>query len=124
MVSIAFLFLCGALKALADLQEESGMKEVSWLNKWELRKGFPVYNAVRPWYYLWLYRPRFIERFPYSSTWLVWLTDKWHLYNAFRSVLTILAVVFYSPTLEIYWDALILWGVFSLGFNATYEGLK
>jgi len=55
----------------------------SWLNKWEMIDRYvgPFKCTSNPWYYLWLYRPKYIERFPYSSTVLVFLTDPWHFFK-------------------------------------------
>jgi hypothetical protein len=72
--------------------------ELSALNKWEhymaLHPGYDGIkfeilvvqgkyylmrlNTKRLWCYLWLYKPKYIEAFPYSSTMLVWVTQGWH----------------------------------------------
>ena len=80
--------------------------ELSSINKWEYTKEFievktsdpgtiadsRVINNVRyylyieqkrRWYYLWIYKPKYVEAFPYSSTFLVFLTQGWHLAKLF-----------------------------------------
>lgn len=82
---------------------------LSALNKWEILASYPVlenhsenamhnmYNGVltqvvigsniyykennynKLWYYLWLYKPDYKEAFPYSTTFLVFITQGWHL---------------------------------------------
>lgn len=53
----------------------------SWKRKWKKAPGGKILqkNHKSLWYYLWMYKPRYKERFPYSSTALVWMTDGWHL---------------------------------------------
>lgn len=57
----------------------------SWLSKWELTLQLPIpINTKRKWYYLWLYIPKYKERFPYSSTLLVFTTDAFHLFKSIK----------------------------------------
>ncbi len=71
----------------------------TWLNKWKLDKSsngdfpqpvvkrtFKVFKwkityCLTSWCYLFTYNPQYVERFPYSSTVLVFLTDPWHLFK-------------------------------------------
>lgn len=85
-LGVAVVLTCGLLKGALDKSSRGDYnnvyfnKEHSWKNKWALTptKGI-VRNYKRPWYYLGLYKPKYIERFPYSSTLLVSLTDGWHM---------------------------------------------
>lgn len=52
----------------------------------------PIEKA--PWYYLWLYKPRYKELFWYSTTVLVLLTDAWHFFQLI--MLTMLQVIIIS----------------------------
>ena len=55
----------------------------SWKNKWKLDdKGKLIPQKNRPWYYLQIYKPEHQERFPYSSTFLVFTTDAWHFFQS------------------------------------------
>lgn len=63
--------------------------QVSWKNKWKLDENEnPIANFERKMIYLKLIAPRFEERFPYSSTILVFLTDGEHLFQ-FLKLLTL-----------------------------------
>ena len=72
--------------ALNQLWGKWWNKGDSWEFKWKLSniasmKGELKPNNKRLWYYLWLYKPDYIEKFPYSSTMFVWVTDAWHLFQ-------------------------------------------
>lgn len=91
-ISIISLILASLFDTIKDLSEEGKFstkdnvfwnKDLSWINKWATHKdlydGVPIESHFRLWYYLWLYKPKYKERFPFSSTVLVFLTDGWHL---------------------------------------------
>lgn len=81
LLSISLLILAGICKAVKDrvmtgwsgsrfeqwgLNREFWDNQISWRNKWKLDSHG---NATR------------VERFPLSSTILVFLTDAWHLFD-------------------------------------------
>lgn len=82
MLQIALIILAAIANVYMDLSSEGHFKinwmdkETSWMNKWKL--GGTVPNDKRPWYYFGLYKPKLKEKFPFSSTILVFLTDFWH----------------------------------------------
>lgn len=60
--------------------------DTSWRNKWKLDDFFEepisvsrITSKRHHWWYLGLHTPKYVERFPFSSTLLVFLTDGWHL---------------------------------------------
>jgi hypothetical protein len=71
IIALLYLFL-GYYKGIADtIQHSEDYRDNGWKAKWELdADGEPV-----------LERGKMVEKFPGSSTTLVWLTDKWHLAN-------------------------------------------
>jgi len=74
----------------------------SWKNKWAVYpNGSLKANTKRLWYYLWLYKPAYKERFPYSTTILVFATDGWHFFQMLWRTSFTFAVVFYVPILTI-----------------------
>lgn len=89
------LFVAGMSNAIMDIIDFHFYESVfrkwkwcdpkrSWLNKWKTtvseRAGeMPILNYKGHWYYLGLYTSKYLERFPYSSTVLVFTTDAWHL---------------------------------------------
>lgn len=49
--------------------------------KYKLVDGQKVPNTKRLWYCLWLVTPKYVEKFPYSTTLLVGFTDAWHAFQ-------------------------------------------
>lgn len=90
IIIIGLMILAGISKACADnVQSQIDHSifkgnsffdaSLSWRNKWA--KGFLINNAsYYHWYYLG-YATKYKERFPFSSTILVFVTDGWHLCN-------------------------------------------
>jgi len=82
ITSIILLVISFTSKALMDLsgadkfKGEDSDKNRSYTsdNKWLL----PYTTGIRSIWYLWLYKPKYREAFPYSSTDLVFITDYWH----------------------------------------------
>ena len=100
MVSLVLVMVAGFLNAVMDrlaftfrssvfrgLNPMFWDVKVSWTNMWK----WPLepYNS---WYYFGIYKPRYMEKFPYSTTWLVWLTDGWHLAKMLMLVCLSMAV--------------------------------
>lgn len=56
--------------------------DVIWKNKWKCLDSFPMDRHTNHWWYFGLYKPDYQERFPFSSTILVWMTDSWHFAQA------------------------------------------
>lgn len=76
-----FLFLAGLFKGKLDAAADTGVKSKEWVNKWKnVSEGWSKeYLKKYHWWYFGLYSPsQHLERFPFSSTILVSLTDKWH----------------------------------------------
>jgi len=59
--------------------------EYSWINKWKWRYGERIPIEGKKWYYLWVFTPKYVERFYLSSTMLVFLTDGEHLFQFFKN---------------------------------------
>lgn len=50
-------------------------------------------NTKCLWYYAYLYKPKYVEAFPYSSTMLVWITQGWHFekmltFSVYEAIIT------------------------------------
>lgn len=57
----------------------------SWYMKWKMTDyGTIIPNTKYKWYYLWLYKPVFEEKFMWSSTVLVFTTDAWHMIKSIK----------------------------------------
>lgn len=91
--------------------------KVSWKNKWST--NYPE-KKEKKWYYFGVY-PRYKERFPYSSTILVFLTDAWHLFKALMLTFIMASVVLYTPIFNPVLDFFILYSGFTFSFTIFYE---
>ena len=66
----------------AKMDHIAHTKGDNWKQKWKLNElGSLIPCHFKPKYYFKLYKPDYVEGFPYSSTILVFLTSKWHLYQ-------------------------------------------
>jgi hypothetical protein len=74
LVVALLLALAGHFKGKMDGIADEGIKNLDWHEKYDFTKS----GETKHWWYLGLYTPRFPERFPFSSTILVFLTDRWH----------------------------------------------
>lgn len=83
MLLNAFIFLvfAGVTKGFLDYYADSGIKEKEWKNKYKVTIHGDLVKTedVNHWWYLGMYKPKYAEKFPLSTTLLVAFTDKWHL---------------------------------------------
>lgn len=129
------IFFSGLIKALLDYSSIDGFKNpwwnksASWTNKWKLKDGNPIPNNKRPFYYLFMFKPNYIEKFPYSSTALVAFTDGWHLLQKilytliFQSISLLLSAYLNISTdiIETVCSFLILTLIFTISFEVLYK---
>ena len=83
MLILLLLLINRALKALSDILKSSFDSSLfskiknrairewcnaadSWYLKWKIVDGKQVPQTKKLWYYLWIFTPKFVERFPYS----------------------------------------------------------
>jgi hypothetical protein len=67
--------IAGHFKGRLDAIADDDIKGAEWFKKYDFTKP----SETNHWWYLGLYKPRFPEKFPFSTTILVCLTDQWHL---------------------------------------------
>jgi hypothetical protein len=94
---------------------------LGWYKKWKMVDFAIIPNTKRPWYYLWLYKPEYVEKFPYSSTFLVSLTDGFHLLQFIFLNTLFLGLVFYQPTFNLVLDFILLRVICSQIFEWFYS---
>jgi len=83
--AILMLVVYGWAKKVSDKEVTSGNVKDTWLYKYALTlSGNPARLTKLPWYYFRVYKPKYEEAFPFSSTLLVALTDKWHFHNSIQ----------------------------------------
>lgn len=99
----------------------------TWKNKYKKdAEGNIIPNTKKPWYYLGLYKPQYVESFPFSSTALVSFTDPWHRYKllCFASLRTALILVLATGTsyntITYIGTWVGLWAIQALGFHIKY----
>ncbi len=127
--SFIFLIFAGIAKGFLDFYADSGIKEKEWKQKYKVTpKGDLVKTEeVKHWWYLGLYKPKYAEKFPFSTTALVSFTDRWHL-----SQLIMLRFVYLAISINIcphWWGTLLMSfvlfpAVVGVFFDYTYQKLK
>jgi len=131
IISISSILLVGIINAFKDasaintFNKDWWNKGRSWKMKWKLNtwESAPIHNDKRPWYYLWIYKPNYVEKFPYSSTILVSLTDGWHVLQLiqFTIIQLLIAFLLSSSILSFACYFVALKVTFSLVFEITYK---
>jgi len=101
-----------------------GNPNTSWINKYKFVDGDIIIDGKHKWYYFGLFKPDYVEKFPYSTTALVFITDAWHLFQMVWLAIMVLAIVSYRP---IWGNALIDYGflmmMYLAPFNYFYDNL-
>ncbi len=80
LISIIILFISFLSKGFMDKSSEGKFQDI-YLNKdksWANKYADGLFPYVKKWYYFGIITPAYKERFPYSSTIFVFLTDFWH----------------------------------------------
>lgn len=116
MITIMFLLSASICKAVMDtlqfhfytskfkkLNPQYWSPSISWRNKW--KDGF-VDNG---------------ESFFGSSTFLVFLTDAWHLFQIIMLVFLFCAIVFYVPIFNHFFDFILYFIIFTSNFEIFYS---
>ncbi len=116
-------FLWGAFKGLSDktLFYDGYLSGNDWKNKWKLTPAGELIQSTRaPWYYLGLYTPEYVEKFPYSSTFLVAFTDRWHRFQLLER-LSVVAAIFCASKINIIFAVAAALVLYSVGFLITFK---
>lgn len=140
LLTFFFIVLGGITKALMDLSSEGNLgwkpfwffhKADSWKAKWKLQNGIMPIKAEKGdnWWYLGIIKPRYKERFPFSSTAFVFTTDFWHLSQGFFLKFILLGVYIYKPMFGELWyqktlEFWMLYAIMLIPFELTYTWLK
>ena len=138
-----FTILIGFINALKDssalgrFKKSWWNKSSSWKMKWKMDKTvyldktsysnkMPLPNDKKPWYYLGMHKPIYIERFPYSSTILVSFTDGWHLLQNIQFSLIFLgkSILLFDSLLNIVISFITMKTIFSITFELVYRKIQ
>lgn len=96
---------------------------IGWKNKWKLTsEGKLIRYKRKRWYHL-LKTPKYEEKFPFSSTILVCLTDNWHRYQFITLRLFYLSIgVFIGDPLVVLSFVFIIAPIlYGIGFNLSFR---
>ena len=130
MITLILIALAGALNATYEILftgfNQSIFKKLNpefWnpLESWKFKWASPFPQPVEARWYYFGYLPRYKERFPYSSTALVFLTDAWHLFKALMLGCIMLAVVNYSVLVTPFIDFILLYVTFTFTFTMFFD---
>ena len=130
MISLILIALAGALNATYEILFTGFNQSIfnklnpkfwnpleSWKFKWS--SDYPQKIETK-WYYFG-YLPRYKERFAYSSTVFVFLTDAWHLFKALMLGCVMLSIVNYSVILTPFIDLILHYVVFTFTFTMFFD---
>jgi hypothetical protein len=117
MITIIFIFIAAILNASMDVVSTKWVK--SFFNK-HLKKYEQFFNPQLSWRNKWKNGdPKQGERFPLSSTMLVFLTDWWHLAKSSMILSFCISIVFYTTIFGLI-DILIFYIIFGVIFELFY----
>lgn len=122
IIIACLLFVAGMSKGFSDALADEGIKSKEWKKKYDLTK--PV---GREWWYFGFYTPSNAERFPFSSTLLVFLTDRWHLSQLImlRCFYAVVAVALFDNLLLILFTIFIAFPILTgIGFESVYYRIR
>lgn len=116
ILGIAFIF-----KAIQDRSGKNGFKNSFWnaSESWQLKYEMPLKRNHKHWYYFGFIKPIYKERFPFSTTALVFLTDGWHLSQFFFLNLTFIAIAINTPFPVLYFIVIRI--IYAITFNSIYK---
>jgi hypothetical protein len=124
---LALLFFAGLCNGRMDYIKIPGKGTDRWKNKWELDENGNTKPAKYYWYYFGLFTPEHEEKFIYSSTMLVFITDEWHWkkWLCFACIEMAISYLFIKAFDLPWWLVpllvLLSKGIRGLGFNLIYE---
>jgi hypothetical protein len=117
------IFLCligaGYAKGRMDYIADSGEKGKEWKNKYKLVKG-KLLPSTNDWWYLNLYKPTYQEKFPFSTTVFVFLTDRWHWWQ-FAMLRYFYFAIAHSFVDDFIYQLLLTFIVFPIILGVTFE---
>lgn len=135
LIALLFIVSGGIIKAFMDLSSEGNLpytgkfwsKEESWKNKWKVvgKDALAPSHKGDHWWYLGIIKPKYKERFPFSSTILVFTTDFWHLAQFFFLKSIILGAFLFEPISgNPLIDFALIYCAMLIPFELTYSFIK
>jgi hypothetical protein len=140
IIAISCIVIGGIMKAFMDLSSEGNLpwkpkwffdKSVSWKAKWKLDKQHNLIPATKGdnWWYFGIIKPKYKEKFPLSSTLLVFISDFWHLSQGFFLKFILVGVYIHEPMFGQLWyhqlfEFWLLYILMLVPFELTYSYMK
>lgn len=124
---IVLIFFAGLCNGRMDYIKLHNLDSESWKNKWFLDSNSTPITNHSDWYYFGLFTPQHQERFMYSSTILVFLTDEWHnkkwlMFTCYELIVMYVLVKAYNTPWWFIPIGIIISKTFrGLGFTLTYD---
>ena len=121
MLSILFIVLASIFDAARDKLDHHYKLSIFSRNK--SAKWAKYWNPKISWRnkYKWLVGNKKVPKFFGSTTFLVWTTDAWHLFQFIELKFILLAVVFYRPVLTPVLDFFMFWGIYAAISEIFYK---
>ena len=111
-----FMSLAGHFKGRLDALVDEEIKDLEWDKKYDLTKS----GETKHWWYFGLYKPKFEEKFPFSTTILVFLTDRWHWWQ-FAMLRYFYLAIANGVTNNIWYQLGLAFIVFPVVLGVTFE---
>lgn len=116
---IACLIGAGYAKGRLDHIADTGQKDAEWRNKYKKEDGKLV-KPTNHWWYFGLYKPTYQEKFPFSSTVFVFVTDRWHWWQ-FAMLRYFYLAIAHGVTENIMYQLLLSFVLFPIVLGITFE---
>ena len=113
---ILILIAAGVAKAWSDSLADEEMKALDWDNKYDLTKS----GTSNHWWYFGLYKPKYAEKFPFSSTVFVFITARWHL-SQFIMLRCFYLAIAISLTSSLFWILTLVFVGFPIVLGISFE---
>lgn len=129
MISLVLMIITGALNAAMDILFTAYTSSIfskfnpSWWDpqqSWKWKWATPLQSPDPKWYYFG-FLPRYKERFIYSSTIFVWVTDAWHFIKALMILAIVCSIVLYTPIIAASVDWLIYYIAWTFTFTIFFD---
>jgi hypothetical protein len=129
MISLVLMIITGALNAAMDILFTAYSSSIfskfnpSWWDpqqSWKWKWATPLQPPDPKWYYFG-FLPRYKERFIYSSTIFVWVTDAWHFIKALMILAIVCSIVLYTPIIAASVDWLIYYIAWTFTFTIFFD---
>lgn len=115
IITSIFIFIAALSKSICDTLADHYSTSIFQ------RFSFRFWDKNMSWKNKYKDETPYQEKFLGSTTFFVWLTDGWHLFDFIRIISYILAIVFYSEMASILVDFFVLISIHQIIFELFYS---